>query len=337
MIIKVLGVDLGKRYFHIHGVDSNGILITRKKLKRKELLLFLSNLEPCLVGMEACGGAHYLARKCKEFGHEPKLMSAQFVKPYVKSNKNDFLDAEAICEAVQRPNMRFVTPRSMNQQALGALVKVREATVRRRNAVSNQVHGFMLEFGIEYPKGRKTVLRLREIVSLHEGELPASMIVLLYRLEEDFRALLEQISDIEDDMQSIVLADDRGCRLMEMPGVGLITTACLLSWVGDAKHFRSGRDLAAWIGLVPKQSSTGGKTTLIGIGKRGNTRLRCNLIHGARSALQWQTDKPSRWSSWAQEIKATKKPNVAAVAMANKMARMIWVILARNEKYKAFA
>ena len=337
MTIKVLGIDLGKRYFHIHGVDSNDILVTRKKLKRNELLLFLSNLEPCLIGMEACGGAHYLARKCAEFGHEPKLMAAKFVKPYVKSNKNDFLDAEAICEAVQRPNMRFVTPRSMDQQTLGALVKVRETTVRRRNAVSNQVHGFMLEFGIEYPKGRKTILRLREIVSFHEGELPASMIVLLYRLEEEFRALLDQTTDIEDDMQSIVLADDRGSRLMEMPGVGLITTACLLSWVGDAKHFRSGRDLAAWIGLVPKQSSTGGKTNLIGIGKRGNTRLRCNLIHGARSALQWQIDKPSRWSSWAQEIKATKKPNVAAVAMANKMARMIWVILARNENYKAFA
>ena len=335
--IKVLGIDLGKRYFHVHAVDQNEVLVTRKKLKRKELLLFLSNLEPCLIGMEACGGAHYLARKCQELGHDPKLMAAKFVKPYVKSNKNDFLDAEAICEAVQRPNMRFVTPRSMDQQALGALVKVREAAVRRRNAVSNQVHGFMLEFGIEYPKGRKTVLRLREIVSLHEGELPASMIVLLYRLEEEFRSMCEQITDIEDDMQSIVLADDRGSRLMYMPGVGLITTACLLSWVGDAKHFRSGRDLAAWIGLVPKQSSTGGKTTLLGIGKRGNTRLRCNLIHGARSALQWQVDNPSRWSNWAQEIKATKKPNVAAVAMANKMARMIWVILARNEKYQAFA
>lgn len=137
MTIKVLGIDLGKLYFHIHGVDSKGILVTRKKLKRKELLLFLSNLKPCLIGMEACGGAHYLARKCIEFGHEPKLMAAKFVKPYVKSNKNDFLDAEAICEAVQRPSMRFVTPRSMDQQTLGALVKVREAIVRRRNAIGN--------------------------------------------------------------------------------------------------------------------------------------------------------------------------------------------------------
>jgi transposase len=152
----------------------------------------------------------------------------------------------------------------------------------------------MLKFGIEYPKGRKTVLRLREIVSLHEGELPASMVVLLYRLEEEFRGLYERAADIEDDMQAIVLADDRGRRLVEIPGVWLITAACLLSWVGDAKHFRSGRDLAAWIGLVPKHSSTGGKTTLLGIGKRGNTRLRCNLIHGARSALQWHIDKPSR-------------------------------------------
>jgi len=147
MTIKVLGIDLGKRYFHIHAVDKHGKLIIRKKLKRKELLLFLSNLEPCLIGMEACGGAHYLARKAVELGHKPKLMAAKFVKPYVKSNKNDFLDAEAICEAVQRPNMRFVTVRTPEQQTLGAQVKLRESLVRRRNAATNQVHGFMLEFG----------------------------------------------------------------------------------------------------------------------------------------------------------------------------------------------
>ena len=337
MTIKVLGIDLGKRYFHVHAVDKNDVLITRKKLKRKELLLFLSNLEPCLIGMEACGGAHYLARKAEEFGHESKLMAPKFVKPYLKSNKNDFLDAEAICEAVQRPNMRFVTPRSPEQQTLGAQVKFRESLVRRRNAATNQIHGFMLEFGIEYPKGRKTVLKLNEIIGQHEGELPASMIVMLYRIAQEYRSLCEQISDVEDDMNVLVSNDDKGQRLLEVQGVGLITAACLLAWVGDAKQFKSGRDLAAWIGLVPKQSSTGGKANLLGIGKRGHTRLRCNLIHGARSALQWHIDKPSRWSAWAQKLKATKKPNVVAVAMANKMARMIWVVLAKNERYEAIA
>jgi transposase len=337
MIIKVLGIDLGKRYFHVHGVDSNGKLVTRKKLKRKELLLFLSNLAPSLIGMEACGGAHYLARKASEYGHTPRLMAAKFVKPYVKSNKNDFLDAEAICEAVQRPNMRFVTPRTPEQQTLGAQVKHRESMVRRRNAAINQVHGFMLEFGIAYPKGRKTILRLREIIGKHEGELPASMVVVLYRIADEYRFLSEQISDLEDEINALVVHDDRGRRLLEVHGVGVITAACLLAWVGDAKQFRSGRDLAAWIGLVPKQSSTGGKTTLLGIGKRGHTRLRCNLIHGARSALQWHIEKPSRWSHWAKTLKATKKPNVVAVAMANKMARMIWVILARNEDFRALA
>jgi len=335
MTIKVIGIDLGKRYFHIHCVDEKDNLVTRKKLKRKELLLFLSNLEPCLIGMEACGGAHFIARKATEYGHEAKLMAAKFVKPYIKSNKNDFLDAEAICEAVQRPNMRFVTPRSPEQQALGAQVRIRESLVRRKNATLNQVHGFMLEFGIEYPKGRSTVLRLRKIVAQHEGELPASLIVSLYRLEEDFRSLCEQITELENELNQYVKSDDRGCRLLEVHGVGLITAATLLAWVGDAKHFRNGRDLAAWIGLVPKQFSTGGKTTLLGIGKRGNTRLRGYLIHGARSALQWHIDKPSRWNEWAKALLETKKPNVVAVAMANKMARMIWVILARNEHYKA--
>ena len=337
MTIKVLGIDLGKRYFHLYAVDKHGKLVTRKKLKRKELLLFLSNLEPCLIGMEACGGAHYLARKAIELGHKPKLMAAKFVKPYVKSNKNDFLDAEAICEAVQRPNMRFVTVRSPEQQTLGAQVKLRESLVRRRNAATNQVHGFMLEFGIEYPKGRKTILKLNDIIAKHEGELSASMIVLLYRLADEYRHLSELISDLEDEMNALVSNDERGRKLLDVHGVGLITAACLLAWVGDAKQFKSGRDLAAWIGLVPKQASTGGKTTLLGIGKRGNSRLRCNLIHGARSALQWHIDKPSRWSTWAQELKATKKPNVVAVAMANKMARMIWVVLARNEEYRAIA
>jgi len=337
MTIKVLGIDLGKRYFHIYAVDKHGVLVTRKKLTRKALLLFLSNLEPCLIGMEACGGAHFIARKAAEYGHTPKLMAAKFVKPYVKSNKNDFLDAEAICEAVQRPNMRFVTPRSPEQQALGAQVKYRESLVRRRNAAINQVHSFMLEFGIEYPKGRKTILKLSEIIARHEGKIPTQMIVMLYRIAEDYQHITNQISDVEDEIEVYVCADDRGRRLLDIHGVGPITAACLLAWVGDAKQFRSGRDLAAWIGLVPKQSSTGGTTTLLGIGKRGHTRLRCNLIHGARSALQWHIHKPTRWSAWAQALKATKKPNVVAVAMANKMARMIWVILARNEEYRAVA
>lgn len=335
MTIKVLGIDLGKRYFHVHAADENGQLVSRKKFRRKELLLFLSNLPPCIIGMEACGGAHYLARKALEFGHTPKLMAAKFIKPYVKSNKNDFLDAEAICEAVQRPTMRFVTVRTPEQQTLGAQVKLRESLVRRRNATINQVHGFMLEFGIEYPRDRKTIPRIREIIAQHETELPGIMIILLYRIADEYRFLCEQISDLEDEMHALVTQDDRGKRLLEVHGVGLITAASLLAWVGDAKQFKSGRDLAAWIGLVPKQSSTGGKTTLLGIGKRGHKRLRCYLIHGARSALQWHTDKPTRWSSWAKELSTSKKPNVVAVAMANKMVRMIWVILARNERYQA--
>ncbi|MFT6048188.1 MAG: transposase [Arenicella sp.] len=191
--------------------------------------------------------------------------------------------------------------------------------------------------GLSIQRGVKQVLWLTEIIGQHEGELPASMIVMLYRIAQEYRNLCEQISEVEGDMSALVVNDDKGQRLLEVQGVGLITAACLLAWVGDAKQFKPGRYLAAWIGLVPKQSSTGGKTTLLGIGKRGHTLLRCNLIYGARSALQWHIDKPSRWSAWAQTLKAIKKPNVVAVAMANKMARMIWVVLAKNERYEAIA
>jgi len=335
MTIKVLGIDLGKRKFHVYGVDEYGKKVLRSQYNRKGLIRFLSNLTPCLIGIEACAGSHYWAAKAKELGHTAKLMPAQFVKPYVKSNKNDYLDAEAICEAVQRPNMRFVTPRTPEQQALGAMVRMRDSLVRNRNAVINQVHGFMLEFGIEYPKGRTTVTRLPRIVSEQETVLPERLKSTFLRLYDNYRFLSQQIDNIEKEMKQAMEQDERGQRLMEVPGVGLITACCLIAWVGDAKHFKSGRELASWIGLVPKQYSTGGKPTLVGIGKRGHTRLRTNLIHGARSAMQWHIDTPSRWNGWAKKLLKEKPKSLSVVALANKMARMIWVILARNESYVA--
>jgi len=337
MTIKVLGIDLGKRNFHVHGVDEHGKQVVRNKYTRKGLLKFLSNLPACTVGFEACGGAHYWARKAEEMGHTAKLMPAQFVKPYVKSNKNDYLDAEGICEAVQRPTMRFVTTRTPEQQALGAMVRLRDSLVRQRNAVINQVHGFMLEFGFEYPKGRTTVTRLPRMVSENEEHFPAMLVSTLLRLYDEFTFLTLQIQDAEKEMEGYVKQDDRGRRLLEMPGVGLITASCLLAWVGDAKQFKSGRELAAWIGLVPKQYSTGGKQTLLGIGKRGHKKLRTNLIHGARSALQWHIETPSRWNEWAKNMLPIKPKPVLIVALANKLARMIWVILARDESYVAIA
>ena len=333
MTIKTLGIDLGKRCFHVHGTDSKGNAVFKRKFTRQKLLLFLSNLEPCLIGFEACGGAHHWAKKANSFGHTAKLMPAQFVKPYVKSNKNDFLDAEAICEAVQRPTMRFVTIRTDEQQALGAMIKLRARLVRQRNATINQVHGFLLEFGIEYPKGRKTVAKLMEIISLQAAVLPPMMHSVLCRLYEEYRHLCSQLEELEDSIEQAVRTDDRGQRLLAVPGVGVITAACLLAWVGDGKQFSSGRQLAAWIGLVPKQYSTGGKAILKGIGKRGHTLLRCNLIHGARSALQWCLNKPGPWQAWASQLLKEKAKPLVVVALANKLARMIWVILAHNQHY----
>ena len=336
MTIKVLGIDLGKRCFHVYGENQRGKSV-RHKFSRKQLIEFLGNHPPCLIGMESCGGAHYWARKASSFGHEVKLMPGQFVKPYVKSNKTDYLDAEAIFEAVQRPTMRFVTCRTAEQQALGTLVKLRDSLVRQRNAAINQVHGFMLEFGIEYPKGRSSVIRLPSYLSELSDSLPPPLVSALSRLYEEYCFLSSQIKGVEKEMGALLKQDERGVRLLEMPGVGIITASCLLAWVGDAKHFKSGRELAAWIGLVPKQYSTGGKSTLLGIGKRGHKKLRTNLIHGARSALQWHSETPSRWNEWAKRLKAEKHTALVTVALANKLARMIWVVLARNEHYKAIA
>ena len=335
MTIKTLGIDLGKRCFHVFGADDYGKTIVKKQFSRSKLITYLSTLEPCVIGFEACAGSHYWARKVKELGHTPKLMPGQFVKPFVKSNKNDFLDAEAIWEAVQRPTMRFVTERTEEQQALGCLVKLRNNLVGQRTSVINQVHGFLLEFGVEYPKGRKTVLKLMDIISKNTTVIPGTLKLVLYRLYEETCYLRDTVDELEREMEQRLKQDERGQKLLEIPGVGVNTAACLIAWVGDAKHFKSGRALAAWIGLVPKQKSTGGKQVLQGIGKRAHTLLRFNLIHGARSALQWYGDKPSAWKEWAEKlVKEKPKPKVV-VALANKMARMIWVVLNRNELYKA--
>ncbi len=337
MAIKILGVDLGKHCFHTCGVDETGHIVDRKRLSRKQFLLYLSRLSPCLIGFEACGGAHYWAEKGKEFGHTVKLIPAQFVKPYVKSNKNDYLDAEAICEAVQRPTMRFVTPRNKEQRAIGLVVKHRNHLVQQRTAVMNQVHSYLLEYGIALTKGRGLMKKLCEFMSEEESDFPVLLQSVLKRLYSEYCSLNELIKDIEQELALAIKADHRGQRLLSIPGVGLITAASLLAWVGDAKHFRNGRELAAWIGLVPKQYSTGGKATLLGIGKRGHTQLRCYLIHGARSVLQWHDKKPTRWKPWTDELLCKKPKAKVVVALANKMARTLWVILSKDEEYQVLA
>ncbi|WP_086929642.1 IS110 family transposase [Agarilytica rhodophyticola] len=334
MTIKVLGVDLGKHCFHVYGVDHKGYLVEKKRLTREKFLLYLNQLPPCLIGFEACGGAHYWAAKAKTFGHEAKLMPAQFVKPYLKSNKNDFLDAEAICEAVQRPNMRFVTIRNPEQQAIGAMVKTRNQLVQQRTAVLNQAHGFLLEYGIALKKGRGTRQALMDLTSQEDTPLPSLMRCLLLRLIEEYDYLHDVILQIEKDLSKVLKNSGQGKRLLCMPGIGVITAASLIAWVGDARHFRSGRELSAWIGLVPRQYSTGGKSTLLGIGKRGHKLLRCYLIHGARSVLQWHHKNPTRWLSWSEKLLQEKPKSKVVIALANKMVRTLWVILSKNERYQ---
>lgn len=254
--VTLIGIDLGKHSFHVHGQDRQGKALLRKKFSRKQLIEFFAKFHRCTVVMEACAGAHFMARQLADLGHDVKLISPQFVRPFVKSNKNDFVDAEAICEAACRPAMRFVTPKNESQQTLSALHRVRESLVRDRVKTSNQIHGFLLEFGISLPVGHAAIKRLPSVLAAEH--LPARLMLTLNRLHAHFKYLDEQIEDIEKDLMRQVAEDDLGQRLMTVPGIGPITASLLVAEVGDGKHYRCGRDFSAAIGLVPRQYSTGG-------------------------------------------------------------------------------
>jgi len=333
--IKVVGIDLAKTTFHLHGVDAHGIVVMRKKLSRSKLMAFMANLPPCLAGMEACGGAHDWARKFREMGHDVRLMSPQFVKPYVKSNKNDMVDAEAICEAAGRPNMRFVPIKGIEQQDIQSLHRAREQAVKNRTAQSNQIRGLLMEYGIVLGKG---VARLRkalpEVLEDADNSLSDMFRELLCGLADELRRLDERIAAYDMQIKHLSTESYACQRLMTIPGVGPMTATALAASVGDAKAFANGREMSAWLGLVPRQCSTGGKPKLLGISKRGDTYLRKLLIHGARSALQFADRKQDRRSRWAVEVEGRRGRNIAAVALANKMVRSAWVLLSRNEEYQ---
>lgn len=283
MNITTVGIDLAKRVFQVHGVDKGGKTVLRKQLKRAEVAKFFANLPPCVIGMEACGSAHYWARKLMAFGHTVKLMAPQFVKPYVKTNKNDAADAEGICEAVQRPNMRFVAVKTPEQQASLSLHRGREGFVKARTAQANQIRGLLAEFGIVIPKGIAHISqRIPEILEDGDNGLPGAMRRLLERLTNHLKELDRQVGELEREIRTWHQADEASKRLEAIPGIGPITASALVASVGDARYFKDGRQLAAWMGLVPRQHSTGGKSTLLGISKRGDGYLRKLLIHGAR-------------------------------------------------------
>ena len=334
MKITTVGIDLAKVVFQIHGVDGRGKAVVRKQLKRSEMSSYFANLEPCLIGMEACGSAHHWARKLQGFGHTVKLMSAQFVKPYVKTNKNDMADAEAICEAVSRPNMRYVPMKTVEQQAILSVHRARTGFVKARTAQANQIRGLLAEFGIVISQGIHSIVkRIPEILEDAENGLPGTMRSLLQRLTENLKEMDRQVDELEKQIQVWHRENEASRRLAEIPGIGPITASAMVATIGKAREFKNGRQLAAWMGLVPKQNSTGGKPTLLGISKRGDTYLRTLLIHGARSVIQCVEKNPDG-SAWLRKLLARRNKNVAAVALANKNARTIWALLAHDQTYR---
>ena len=335
MKITTMGIDLAKAVFQIHGVSERGKVAVRKQLKRSEMSRYFANLEPCLIGMEACGSAHHWARKLQGFGHTVKLMSPQFVKPYVKTNKNDMADAEAICEAVSRPNMRFVSVKTIEQQAILSVHRARAGFVKARTAQANQIRGLLSEFGVVIPQGIHSIMkRIPEILEDGENGLPGTMRNLLERLTENLKEMDRQADELEKQIQLWHRENEASRRLAEIPGIGPITASAITATVGNAKEFKSGRQLAAWIGLVPRQNSSGGKQNLLGISKRGDTYLRTLLIHGARSVIQYAGKKADE-NSWLRKLMARRNKNVAAVALANKNARTIWALLAHDRVFRS--
>ena len=334
MKTTTIGIDLAKIVFQIHGVDERGKVSVRKQLKRAEMSSYFANLEPCLIGMEACGSAHYWARKLEGYGHTVKLMAPQFVKPYVKTNKNDMADAEAICEAVARPNMRFVAIKTVEQQAILSVHRARQGFVKARTAQGNQIRGLLAEFGIVIPQGIRSITKqMPEILEDGENGLPGAMRNLLERLTENLKEMDRQVKELEEKIQLWHRENTASRKLAEIPGLGPITASAIVATVGDAREFKNGRQLAAWMGLVPKQHSSGGKQTLLGISKRGDTYLRTLMIHGARAVIRFAENKAEP-NVWLGKLMARRNKNIAAVALANKNARIVWALLANNRIFR---
>jgi transposase len=335
MKIATLGIDLAKRVFQIHGLDERGKIVLRKRLSRNKLLEFLNTLSPCLIGMESCGGAHYWARKIRDLGHDVKLISPQFVKPFVKSNKNDYNDAEAICEAIVRPSMRFVSIKSVEHQDIQALHRVRERLIKERTALGNQIRGLLSEYGIILPIGIQNVRKnLPLILDNTENELTPISREFFAELYTELCSIEERIAKCHRHIERIFLSNPVCHKLAEVEGVGTLTATALIASVGDSRIFDNGRQMAAWLGLVPRQSSTGGKTVLLGITKRGNRYLRTLLIHGARAVLRYAPNKSDARSRWITSIKDRRGSNIAAVSLANKNARILWALMSRDEIYR---
>lgn len=334
MEIDILGIDLAKRVFQLHGADRRGQAIHRSKVSRPALMETIRQLRPRTIAMEACSSAHHWARQFQVLGIEVQLISPHYVKPFVKTNKNDRNDAEAIVEAACRPSMNFVPVKSVEQQDIQAVHRVRELLVHQRTALINQARGLLAERGIIIAKSPAAFKRsIPDILSEPDGELTTFCQSLLTMLLEQFRVIENQISRAEDWIASFMKNSALCQRLATIPGVGAITATAIVAAVGDAKTFKNGRHLAAWIGLVPRQHSSGAKNRLLGISKRGDGYLRTLLIHGARSVLIRVACKSDARSRWLQELIARRGYNRATVALANKNARIIQAMLSHETSY----
>ncbi len=335
MWCTTVGIDIAKNVVCIHGVDAHGHVVVQKRLARQKVLPFMAQLPPCLLGMEASGGAHYWAREFTQLGHTVKLMSPQFVKPYVQSQKNDPNDAAGICEAVERPRMRGVPVKSITQQDVQALHRIRERQITARTALINQIRGLLTEYGIVIPQRASQVRhKLPLVLEDAENGLTATAREWLHALAEELQALDQRIAATDQQIERVFEADEACQRLAQLPGIGPLTATALVAAVGDATAFKNGRQFAAWLGLVPRQHSTGGKTTLLGMTKRGNCYLRTLLIHGARAVLRVVDRKTDARSRWLQGVKARRGMNCASVAQANKTARVAWALLAKGDRYR---
>jgi transposase len=334
--ITLVGIDLAKSVYHLIGVDAQGVEVVRRRLRRRPLLQWLAKTAPCTVVMEACGGAHHWARVCMRLGHVAKLVAPQFVKPYVKANKNDFADTAAIVEAGRSANMRFVALKDETQQVLQALHRVRSQLIGQRTAISNQLRGLLLEFGVELAKGNAALRQaLPRVVEDADNAVPLRLRTLLCERFAAWQGLGETLGQYDRELEQLAKADARCRRLMTVPGIGPLSATGLVAAVSDVSVFAQARGLAAWLGLVPKHVGTGGKVRLLGISKRGDKYLRMLFIHGARSALRAAAQKTDRRSRWVRALAQRRGVNRATVALANKNARTAWAILRYGTEYRA--